>query len=890
MSFSNAVIADNNTLQLHHNLSLNIDADWQQSSHQVKILNHHDFNQNTEINWKSKIEVTSYLPIDDKNSHNKSTTVDLRPTIFLLSGGAFKNLDNEIELNPENNVIDDSLKLSNKLAKLGFNVFWIKYETASQENASKIDKLFDPKSENCFYTSGSESKALFEYSSLVAFRDIRLKIKEILNNSEYQIDTNNVFISGISAGAFLSLYYLFLDKEEIPNNISYYKCNDTTELLIEVPNEVRSEGFPLPKVKGIFAIAGGSLYENIFLNKTVETSKVALGFMHGTCDEVISQNEGRLPYKYFSAIPLSIEYNQSDIERFPYAYGSKYIFDKIKKTHHQVSFGQVINGGHEVIAPTPTAVDLVGGWDQYTTNNSTSILNQRDIVFDELSYFIKSTIGTFDIETRLLNNYSVFPDNTTSLCLDDDLQLNQSPIMVADTICPNSIESATLNIKFPKFTKSIEWSVSSNLKIIGSNNDSILLFETFNKISIDTLFVTIVFNNNDKVSTYKIVNIARNNHSYHISSKAYPSNAGVVSRDSSYLQCQSVIVKALPSLGYNFDSWTEQGHVVSRDSTYQFFATSNRILKAIFVPKEYKIELNASPVDGGILAGEGIFNFGDSTSVVAKPRARFNFKSWTENGVVVSTDSVFSFSVLKDRVLTANFVLKEFSIEVLASPIEGGVLTGGGTYEVGSPVSVSAQAAEGYVFKNWTEAGQEVSTNKVMNFKATSDRILTANFIAQDFEIEITASPAEGGVITGGGIYQYGQDAFISAQPSAGFVFKDWSESGIVISTDSTYRFKVTENRFLIANFISIATLLHDENAHSISVYPNPFMDELSIDLKDIEIFKVTIYNISGEKIIETNFSHQNKCSIQTNEMSAGSYVIVIEVKNKKYFIKGVKL
>ncbi|MCO5229724.1 MAG: hypothetical protein M9958_01075 [Chitinophagales bacterium] len=267
---------------------------WQQSSHQVSVFSKDNFNQTTNIQWASNLKVTSFLPSNMSSDLNRSALLALRPTIFLLSGGAFKNLDNETELNPDNHTIADSLKLANKLASLGFNVFWIEYETAPQDTASMIDKLFDVKSENCFYTNGSESKALFEYSSLVAFRDVRVKIKDIINNPENQIDTNNVFISGISAGAFLSIYYLFLDQEEIPQKISYKKCNSETEYSIQVPDKVRSDGFPLPEIKGIFALAGGSLYENIFLNNTAKTSKVAIGFMHGTCDEVINQREGRL--------------------------------------------------------------------------------------------------------------------------------------------------------------------------------------------------------------------------------------------------------------------------------------------------------------------------------------------------------------------------------------------------------------------------------------------------------------------------------------------------------------------------------------------------------------------------------------------------------------------
>ena len=70
----------------------------------------------------------------------------------------------------------------------------------------------------------------------------------------------------------------------------------------------------------------------------------------------------------------------------------------------------------------------------------------------------------------------------------------------------------------------------------------------------------------------------------------------------------------------------------------------------------------------------------------------------------------------------------KYTVAVSASPSSGGTVTGSGEYSSGASVTVSAAAAEGYEFVNWTEGGVEVSAEPVYNFTAAINRNLVANF------------------------------------------------------------------------------------------------------------------------------------------------------------------
>ena len=69
------------------------------------------------------------------------------------------------------------------------------------------------------------------------------------------------------------------------------------------------------------------------------------------------------------------------------------------------------------------------------------------------------------------------------------------------------------------------------------------------------------------------------------------------------------------------------------------------------------------------------------------------------------------------------------TITVSANPSNGGTVSGGGTYQYGQTCTIMATQANGYVFSNWTENENVVSTNVNYTFNVTGNRNLVANFI-----------------------------------------------------------------------------------------------------------------------------------------------------------------
>lgn len=221
-------------------------------------------------------------------------------------------------------------------------------------------------------------------------------------------------------------------------------------------------------------------------------------------------------------------------------------------------------------------------------------------------------------------------------------------------------------------------------------------------------------------------------------------------------------------------------------------------------PPASLLDTTASPVASGTTTGDGAYAIGANATATATPNAGFAFLNWTDNGVIVSTNSSYTLAMDVNHSLVANFV-PVFTVTTSAAPIAGGTTTGDGTFNGGANVSVVATPNAGYVFTNWTEGGLVVSSNATFTFAAASDRDLVANFaLGTSYTITTASAPIAGGSTTGAASYASGASVTVTATPNAGYNFVNWTQNGMEVSTTASYTFNATANRDLVANFAVI--------------------------------------------------------------------------------------
>jgi len=147
------------------------------------------------------------------------------------------------------------------------------------------------------------------------------------------------------------------------------------------------------------------------------------------------------------------------------------------------------------------------------------------------------------------------------------------------------------------------------------------------------------------------------------------------------------------------------------------------------------------------------------------------------------------------------------TVTVSASPANGGTVSGGGIFEVGSTNTVTATANPGYQFVNWTETnGSVASASSNYTFTlGSNNEALVANFIPT-YIISVIASPSAGGTVSGGGVFEVGSTNPVTATANPGYQFVNWTETnGSVASLSASYSFTLTNNQILVANFTAVS-------------------------------------------------------------------------------------
>lgn len=298
------------------------------------------------------------------------------------------------------------------------------------------------------------------------------------------------------------------------------------------------------------------------------------------------------------------------------------------------------------------------------------------------------------------------------------------------------------------------------------------------------------------------------------------SGGGTVTGGGSYREGTSVTVTAVPASGYRFTEWRENGTKVSDNASYTFIIDKNRTLTAIFEKAEtpavsYIVFLSATP--GGTVTGSGSYAENAAVTVTATPADGYHFVEWQENDEKVSDGTLYQFNITGNRTLRAIFALDapaqtlRYSVEVDAVPAEGGTVTGNGSYDRGTPVTIAATPASGYRFVEWRANGAQVSATASYTFTANANQTFTAVFEVQNgtstpptpsiYTISVTADPAAGGIVSGGGSYQDGASVTTIAAANSGYRFTGWMEDGVQVSTSASYTFIANADRTLVARF-----------------------------------------------------------------------------------------
>lgn len=291
-----------------------------------------------------------------------------------------------------------------------------------------------------------------------------------------------------------------------------------------------------------------------------------------------------------------------------------------------------------------------------------------------------------------------------------------------------------------------------------------------------------------------------NQFDYTISASVSPENTGSVIGDGIYHYGDTATLQAIPNTGYAFVSWNDN----VTDNPRDVVVTQDSSFVATFALRQFTIKVESDHPAWGAVAGSGTYYYGDTIQISATPYLGFAFAGW-DDGVTVNPRTVI---VTEDKVFIAQFEIRQCVITTQVYPENSGSVNGGGSYNYGETVHLTAHGNMGYVFDRW-EDGEITNPRTIF---VEGDATYTAVFMPLQYEIVAECDPVEGGSVTGAGLYDYGTVATLTAIPNSNYIFICWSD-GIITNPRSV---TVTGNAAFKALFY-----LNGTPEHTITVLAN---------------------------------------------------------------------
>lgn len=328
--------------------------------------------------------------------------------------------------------------------------------------------------------------------------------------------------------------------------------------------------------------------------------------------------------------------------------------------------------------------------------------------------------------------------------------------------------------------------------------------------------LTVVVTSKQDPNKYEKANVVIQDKDYTVSVSANPIEGGNVSGGGTVAQGSNVSVLAAPNITYMFEGWYQNGTKVSSTPSYVINSVNSDMnLVAKFVKNQCYVNVTSNFPEAGRVTQPTFVNYGDSAKLeVISVKDGWKFEGWLENGVYISNSpSLIVNNIISERKIVAVFSQAKYSVNAGVNPKDTGKVVGMNTLNRGSDVKLTAEAYDGYVFKNWTLNGVVIGKEKEYIVRNLSqDYYLVANFEKKDaknYSINAGVTSNTGYISPSGTTkVQEGGAIVYTINPMSGYRILGVCVDGKEVGAVSSYRFdNVKENHTITASFVV------DENA-----------------------------------------------------------------------------
>lgn len=214
--------------------------------------------------------------------------------------------------------------------------------------------------------------------------------------------------------------------------------------------------------------------------------------------------------------------------------------------------------------------------------------------------------------------------------------------------------------------------------------------------------------------------------------------------------------------------------------------------------------LDTTNNERGAVYGSDTVPYLDTVVLTAVPAYGFHFEQWNDN----VTDNPRTVVATSNAVYLALFGYDQFNVTLGVDNAEHGSVTGAGSYDYLTEVSVGAQPVYGYHFVRWNDS----DTNNPRMMTLTQDTALTAQFARNSYSVAAQANFVERGVTeVSDTAVLYLDSVTASATANYGYHFDQWSDGVTdnprtsVVSADVVYTAVFDYNQYSVALMVDTA-------------------------------------------------------------------------------------
>ncbi|MDO5149967.1 MAG: GLUG motif-containing protein [Oscillospiraceae bacterium] len=380
---------------------------------------------------------------------------------------------------------------------------------------------------------------------------------------------------------------------------------------------------------------------------------------------------------------------------------------------------------------------------------------------------------------------------------------------------------------------------------------------------------------------------------------------GIAAGNGWYANGDTVTLKVTPSVGYTFSKWTTDtagGTSVGTESTYTFTLGADSPDAYYAWLDQVKYTVTCRSVEGGTCSTDtedGKYVYGQTAKVTATANENYEFVGWKDSyGTTVSTDNIYSFTVIGNTTLTPEFVKvktdegADITYVTVSFYHQSGKLLDSQMVVSGEgkiTTTVNAPTKAGFDFLGWSAKTGGATAEDVVDFSNaifSEDTSLYPVFAAKNITYTLT--------VNGQSEQKAPQSKVtVTADPIEGQQFAGWKNAdGNIVSYDSTYTFIITGDTTLTSYYEPVnaviektptinmsAPVYEDINDNGKSCYKMTFYFDYTLPedckLIDIGTIKVKGSDLSSEGI-----------TLDTENVSQYSVLSKLGVDGQFYYSK----